>query len=69
MHIQSAKTGLLKIYLRVDTSKPKQPGDVPDFIANKAVRNSSTVIGRPKLSYSVAESTPRKSSQKSSGKA
>jgi hypothetical protein len=58
---------LLNIYLRVDTSKPKHPGEVPDFIANNAVLNSSTVISIPKSSESLYDKIPVKSHQKSLG--
>jgi hypothetical protein len=45
----SAKTGLINTYLSVETSKPKQPGDVPDFIVDRAFESSSTVIAIPNV--------------------
>jgi hypothetical protein len=41
--IQLANTGLRKIWRRVETSNPKHPGEVPDFISSNAFYSSGTV--------------------------
>jgi hypothetical protein len=56
---------LLNICLSVDTSKPKHPGEVPDFISYSVLPSSSTVRSIPK--DSELDIIPLKSIQKSSG--
>jgi hypothetical protein len=64
--MHSAKTGLQKTCRSVETSKPKQPGDEPDFIVYNALPNSSTVKSYPNICSSTIDSV--KSIQKSSGR-
>ena len=64
--IRSANIGLRNIYRKVLTSKPKHPGDVPDFIVYNALASSVTIKSAHNESGSVI--LPEKSSQKSSGR-